>query len=105
MGLRVGRSLAASPACTFSVGLEGEAARVTDSPTLERVARRYREGGWPAEVEGFLALWLAGWLFFACWRARAETAGTPKRAGGRATASGARVPVTRNHRTPELYNT
>jgi hypothetical protein len=52
MGLRVGRSLAASPACTFSVGLEGEAARVTDPPTLERVARRYREGGWPAEVEG-----------------------------------------------------
>jgi hypothetical protein len=84
MGLRVGRSLAASPACTFSVGLEGEAARVTDPPTLERVARRYREGGWPAE---------------------AETAGTPKRAGGRATASGARVPVTRNHRTPKLYNT
>ena len=23
-----------------------------DAPTLERVARLYREGGWPAEVEG-----------------------------------------------------
>ena len=27
-------------------------ASVTDPPTLERVARLYREGGWPAEVEG-----------------------------------------------------
>jgi hypothetical protein len=45
------RNLAANPACTFAVGLEGidlvlegEAARVTDRPTLERVARRYRDG-------------------------------------------------------------
>jgi hypothetical protein len=31
---------------------EGEASRVTDGPTLERLAQRYRDGGWPAEVEG-----------------------------------------------------
>lgn len=32
--------------------LKGDAARVTDQPTLERVAARYRAGGWPAEVAG-----------------------------------------------------
>jgi hypothetical protein len=32
--------------------LEGEATRITDGSTLEKVAARYREGGWPAEVEG-----------------------------------------------------
>src|SRR6266511_2200923 len=58
-GTRKARNLAANPACTFAVGLEGidlvlegEAARITDPPTLERVARLYREGGWPAEVQG-----------------------------------------------------
>jgi hypothetical protein len=58
-GTRKARNLAANPACTFAVALEGidvilegEAARVTDPPTLERLARLYREGGWPAEVEG-----------------------------------------------------
>ena len=57
--LRKARNLAASPACTISVKLEGidlilegEATRVTDQPTLETVARLYREGGWPAQVEG-----------------------------------------------------
>lgn len=56
---RKSRNLAANPACTVSVRLqdvdvvlEGEAKRVTDRTTLEEVARRYREGGWPAEVEG-----------------------------------------------------
>jgi len=55
---RKSRNLAANPACTISVGLEGidlilegEATRVTDQPTLEAVARLYREGGWPAQVE------------------------------------------------------
>ena len=54
-----GRNLAANPACTVSVRLEtldlvieGEAHRVTDGPTLEKLAAHYREGGWPAEVEG-----------------------------------------------------
>ena len=31
---------------------EGEATRVTDGPTLARLAALYREGGWPAEVAG-----------------------------------------------------
>src|SRR4029453_14451126 len=58
-GTRKARELAANPACTFSVGLagidlvlEGEAARVTDPPVLERLAGRYRELGWAAEGEG-----------------------------------------------------
>lgn len=58
-GTRKSRNLAANPACTMAVGLEGidlelegEAVRVTDGPTLERVAALAREGGWPAEVEG-----------------------------------------------------
>ena len=56
---RKGRNLAANPAATISVGLEGidivlegEAHRVTDAPTLERVAALYRDLGWPATVEG-----------------------------------------------------
>jgi hypothetical protein len=58
-GTRKSRDLAANPACTLSVRLptidmvfEGEAARVVDAPTLERLAGRYREGGWPAAVDG-----------------------------------------------------
>jgi hypothetical protein len=58
-GTRKARNLGANPACTISVKLEGidlvlegEATRVTDRGTLERVAAGYREGGWPAEVEG-----------------------------------------------------
>jgi hypothetical protein len=56
---RKSRNLAANPACTISVGLqgidlilEGQATRVTDQPTLEALARLYREGGWPVQVEG-----------------------------------------------------
>lgn len=56
---RKSRNLAANPACTVSVRLhgldlvlEGDARRVTDSSTLDRVAARYREIGWPAEAEG-----------------------------------------------------
>jgi len=56
-GMRKAHDLAANPTCTFSVRLEGidlvlegSAARVTDRPTLEVIAGRYREGGWPAEV-------------------------------------------------------
>ena len=56
---RKARNLAVNPACTISVKLEGidlifegAASRVTDQPTLEAAARLYREGGWPAEVEG-----------------------------------------------------
>ena len=58
-GARKARNLAANPACTLSLRLptvdlvlEGEAARVTEPATLEAVAARYRDGGWPAEVDG-----------------------------------------------------
>jgi hypothetical protein len=58
-GTRKSRDLAANPACTIAAALrgidlvlEGEATRVTDAPTLERVAALYREAGWPAQVEG-----------------------------------------------------
>ncbi|WP_433471794.1 pyridoxamine 5'-phosphate oxidase family protein [Spirillospora sp. CA-142024] len=58
-GTRKSRNLAANPACTISVRtavgdvvLEGEAERVTDPGVLEPVAAVYREGGWPAQVEG-----------------------------------------------------
>ena len=58
-GTRKSRNLAERPACTISVRLagldlilEGEAARVVDTPTLERIAGLYRDGGWPAQVEG-----------------------------------------------------
>ena len=50
-GTRKSRNLAANPACTISVGLagidlvlEGTAARVTDRPTLERVAALLSRG-------------------------------------------------------------
>ncbi len=56
---RKSRNLAANPACTISASLpgmdvvvEGEAARVTDPATLERLAAHYRDQGWPAEVAG-----------------------------------------------------
>jgi hypothetical protein len=58
-GTRKSRNLAANPACTIAVHLdgidlvlEGTATRVTDPPTLERLAQQYRDGGWPAEVAG-----------------------------------------------------
>jgi pyridoxamine 5'-phosphate oxidase-like protein len=59
LGTRKSRNLAANPACTMALALpgidlvlKGEAARVTDRETLERAAGLFREGGWPAEVEG-----------------------------------------------------
>ena len=58
-GTRKSRNLAANPVGTVSAALrgidlvlEGEATRVTDRPTLERLAGLYRAQGWPAEVEG-----------------------------------------------------
>jgi hypothetical protein len=58
-GTRKSRNLAANPACTISVRypgvdlvLEGEAIRITDPATLEQLAAVYREGGWPASIEG-----------------------------------------------------
>jgi hypothetical protein len=56
---RKSRNLAHNPACTISGRLEGidlvfegEAHRITDPALLEEVAKRYRDAGWPAEVEG-----------------------------------------------------
>jgi Pyridoxamine 5'-phosphate oxidase len=53
------RNLAVNPACSVSVRLrgidlvlEGEAQRVSEASTLERVAAVYRTGGWPVSVEG-----------------------------------------------------
>ena len=57
-GTRRSRNLAANPACSVSVRLsgldlvlEGDAHRVTDAATLERVAAVYR-AGWPVTVTG-----------------------------------------------------
>ena len=57
-GTRKSRNLAANAACSIAVKLpgldlviEGHAARVTDQATLERLAARYAEEGWPARVE------------------------------------------------------
>jgi hypothetical protein len=56
---RKARNLAANPACTISARvpgidlvLEGEARRTTDPATLEAIAAIYRDGGWPAQVDG-----------------------------------------------------
>jgi nitroimidazol reductase NimA-like FMN-containing flavoprotein (pyridoxamine 5'-phosphate oxidase superfamily) len=56
---RKARNLATNPACTIScrlpgmdVVLEGRAERVSDTDVLERLAAVYREGGWPAKVDG-----------------------------------------------------
>jgi len=55
---RKSRNLATNPVCTISASLatidivlQGEAVRVTDGSTLERLAARCREGGWPVQVE------------------------------------------------------
>jgi hypothetical protein len=57
-GTRKSRNLAMNPACTISAALrgidlviEGEATRITDEPTLEKLAGLYRAQGWPAEAE------------------------------------------------------
>ena len=56
-GTRKSRNLAANPNCALSMGLpgldlvvEGRATRVTDQATLERLAQRYRDQGWPARA-------------------------------------------------------
>jgi len=56
---RKGRNLAANPNCVLSVTLkgldlvvEGSAVRITDRPTLLRLAQRYAAQGWPASVRG-----------------------------------------------------
>jgi hypothetical protein len=53
------RNLDANPVCTLTARLPGidvvfagEAIRVTDAPTLTRIAAHYNANGWPAEVDG-----------------------------------------------------
>jgi hypothetical protein len=57
-GTRKSRELEANPACSVAASLrgidlvfEGEAARERDPATLEGLAARYRDLGWPVEVE------------------------------------------------------
>ena len=57
--MRKAKNLAINPHCTISVRLQGidlvlsgTAARTVDPAVLEPVAARYREAGWPAQVEG-----------------------------------------------------
>ncbi len=59
LATRKSRNLQANPLCTMSVGLtgidlilEGQATTIADRPTLDLVASKARDGGWPAEVEG-----------------------------------------------------
>jgi hypothetical protein len=58
-GARKTRHLTANPACAVSASLpdldlvlEGSASRVTDPPTLQRVASEFARLGWSAAVEG-----------------------------------------------------
>jgi nitroimidazol reductase NimA-like FMN-containing flavoprotein (pyridoxamine 5'-phosphate oxidase superfamily) len=55
---RKSRNLAENPSCSVSFALErmdlvieGTATKVTDEATLQHVAKRYGEQGWPARVE------------------------------------------------------
>ncbi|GAA2576876.1 pyridoxamine 5'-phosphate oxidase family protein [Actinomadura fulvescens] len=58
-GTRKARNLAANPACTLSMRLEGldlvlegTAERIEDPELVRRVAEGYAAGGWPAEADG-----------------------------------------------------
>jgi pyridoxamine 5'-phosphate oxidase-like protein len=58
-GTRKSRNLAENSACTLSlrldgidVILEGDAQRAVDRTTLEELAAVFRDGGWPAVVDG-----------------------------------------------------
>jgi Pyridoxamine 5'-phosphate oxidase len=57
-GTRKSRNVAQNPNVAISMSLEGidlviegVAERVTDDATLQRLAKRYADGGWPARVE------------------------------------------------------
>lgn len=57
-GTRKGRNLARDPRCTLSVALhefdlvvEGEARKITDPPTVARLASMWAAEGWPARVD------------------------------------------------------
>ncbi len=57
-GTRKSQNLARNAACAISMPapgidlvVEGRAQRVTDHPTLQRLAKRYADQGWPATVK------------------------------------------------------
>jgi len=57
-GTQKSRNLSRNPNCSISVSMkgmdlviDGTAERVTDEATLERMAKRYGDTGWPARVE------------------------------------------------------
>jgi general stress protein 26 len=57
-GTRKSRNVAENADCTLAMTLkgldlviEGTAERVTDEPTLQRIAKRYADEGWPATVQ------------------------------------------------------
>jgi hypothetical protein len=57
-GTRKSRNVAHNASCAISMSLkgidlviEGRARHVTDEPTLERLAKRYADQGWPATVK------------------------------------------------------
>ena len=57
-GTRKSRNVAQNPNCAVSMSMpgidlviEGVAERVTDDATLQRLAKRYADGGWPATVK------------------------------------------------------
>ncbi len=58
-GTRKSKNLAKNPNCVISMSLtgidlviEGVAEKVTDDETLQRLAKRYADQGWPATVKG-----------------------------------------------------
>jgi len=57
-GTRKSKNLAENPVCAIALSLkgidleiEGTAVKVTDDATLQRLAKRYGDQGWPATVE------------------------------------------------------
>jgi hypothetical protein len=57
-GTRKGRNVARDPRCSIAVSIrdadvviEGDAARVTESAALERIAKAWSDNGWPAEPD------------------------------------------------------
>ena len=57
-GTRKARNVVRDPRCTLSVAtrefdiiVEGDAHRVTDPPTVARMAERWAAGGWPCRVD------------------------------------------------------
>ena len=56
-GTRKGRNVARDPRCSVAVSardadvvIEGEATHVTDTATVQRIAKAFADHGWPAEV-------------------------------------------------------